>query len=269
LTLLLEINDIRVKEEQMKQWYVELFENYADKYESEPYIKGTKGETDFIEKEINRDKKIRILDIGCGTGRHAIELAKRGYKVTGIDFSGSMLARARENAARSAVKADFIKADARYFKLRSKYGLVIMICGGAFSLMETDEMDYMILKNAARSLKNKGKFIFTAPNGLFSLVHSVKDFINSNAAKGDSIRGNTLDLMTFRVRSVLKTADDRGKKMTLHCNERYYVPSEIAWLLRSLGFKKIGIFGCKLGKWSRKNKFSVNDFQMLVVAEKR
>ncbi len=49
---------------------------------------GTRGEVDFIEKEINFDKTKRILDIGCGTGRHAIELAKRGYNVTGIDLSG-------------------------------------------------------------------------------------------------------------------------------------------------------------------------------------
>jgi 2-polyprenyl-3-methyl-5-hydroxy-6-metoxy-1,4-benzoquinol methylase len=252
----------------VRQWYVELFRNYADRYENEPYTKGTKGEVDFIEKEIKYNKKTRILDLGCGTGRHSIELAKRGYKVAGVDLSSAMLARARKNAASAGVKIDFIRADARYFRPKNGYDLVIMVCGGAFPLMETDDMNYMILRNAARLLKKGGKFIFTTLNGLFPLVHSVKKFVNAGATKGESTHGGTFDLMTFRYRSVLKTMDDNGRKMSLRYNERYYVPSEIVWLLKSLGFKKIDIFGCKLGKWSRKDKLSVDNFEMLVVGEK-
>jgi hypothetical protein len=50
--------------------------------------------------------------------------------------------------------------------------------------------------------------------------------------------------------------------------ERYYVPSEIAWLLRSLGFKTIDIFGAKLGAYSRNDKLTTEDFEMLVIAER-
>lgn len=71
----------------MKQWYEELFENSAKSYDKEPFVKGTRGEVDFIEKELVSDKSATILDIGCGTGRHAIELAKRGYSVTAVDLS--------------------------------------------------------------------------------------------------------------------------------------------------------------------------------------
>ena len=74
-----------------KQWYELLFENYAQKYDMENYTHGTIGECDFIEKEIRFDKSLKILDVGCGTGRHAIELTKRGYQVTGIDLSESQL----------------------------------------------------------------------------------------------------------------------------------------------------------------------------------
>ena len=80
----------------MKQWYEELFENYARKYDNESFTQGTIGECDFIEKEMNYEKNTRILDIGCGTGRHSIELAKRGYKVVGIDLSECLLERAKE-----------------------------------------------------------------------------------------------------------------------------------------------------------------------------
>ncbi|MCK5171492.1 MAG: methyltransferase domain-containing protein, partial [Bacteroidales bacterium] len=73
----------------MKQWYEKLFDNYGLQYDKEVFTQGTLGECDFIEKEIEYKKQARILDIGCGTGRHAIELTKRAYKVTGIDLSES------------------------------------------------------------------------------------------------------------------------------------------------------------------------------------
>jgi predicted TPR repeat methyltransferase len=82
----------------MKKWYEELFEDYAETYDRQPFTSGTLAEVDFIEREIGDDGSARILDIGCGTGRHAIELARRGYDVTGVDLSASQLRRAREKA---------------------------------------------------------------------------------------------------------------------------------------------------------------------------
>lgn len=257
----------KIEGEEMKQWYEELFKNFAERYENEVFVKGTLGEVDFIEKEINFDRNKNILDLGCGTGRHSIELAKRGYNVIGLDLSESLLKKAKEKAETENLKIDFIKEDARYFKFENKLDLVIMICEGAFPLMETDEMNFAILRNAYNSLKENGKFIFTTLNGLFPLFHSVKDFLNAEN-KDDLTEGNTFDLMTFRDYSVLKTFDDNGKEKVLNCNERYYVPPEITWMLNSLGFKKIEIFGCKLGAFSRSEKLTTEDFEMLVISEK-
>ncbi|MBM3149748.1 MAG: class I SAM-dependent methyltransferase, partial [Chloroflexi bacterium] len=97
----------------MKQWYEELFENYGQQYDRESFAQGTVGECDLIEREIGFNKSIRILDIGCGTGRHSIELSRRGYNITGIDLSDSLLARAREKAEQQGLKIDFLKHDAR------------------------------------------------------------------------------------------------------------------------------------------------------------
>lgn len=252
----------------MKKWYEELYENFAENYDKEVFSQGTIGEVDFIEKEIAFDKSKTILDLGCGTGRHTIELTKRGYSVTGLDLSETQLGKAKEKADALNLNIKFIRDDARYYKLEEKFDLVIMICEGAFSLMETDEMNYRILKNAYDSLKDKGKFIFTTLSGLFPLFHSVKDFINSENTGDDEIKGCTFDFMTFRDSSVLKTLDDSGKELVLNCSERYYVPPEITWLLQSLGFVKSEIFGCKLGAFSRNDKLTTEDFEMLVVAEK-
>lgn len=251
----------------MKQWYEELFENYSRTYNNESYVQGTIGEVDFIEKEINYDKSKKILDIGCGTGRHSIELAKRGYGVTGIDLSENQLESAKEKAKKEGVSVSFIKKDARHFNFNGQFDLAIMICEGAFSLMETDEMNFMILQNAYNSLKPGGKFIFTTLNGLFPLFHSVKDFINKNANEGNSVE-NTFDLMTFRDHSTFEMTDDDGNKKTLICNERYYVPSEISWLLKSLKFVNVEILGCKLGAWAKTDKLTTEDYEMLVIAEK-
>ncbi|NPV50648.1 MAG: methyltransferase domain-containing protein [Candidatus Methanofastidiosum sp.] len=250
----------------MAKWYEELFENYAQTYETEVFTKGTIGEIDFIEKEIKKDKSKKILDIGCGTGRHSIELAKRGHNVTGIDLSECMLEMAKQKAKVAKVKVEFIKADARYLKFEKEFDLALILCEGGFSLMETDEMNYMILQSASRSLKDNGKLILTTLNGLFPLYHSVKDFINSNSVDGKS-QDNTFDLMTFRDKSIIEITDDDGNTKKIKANERYYVPSEMMWLLKSLGFKKVDIYGCKLGAFSRDDKLTTEDYEMLIIAE--
>jgi len=253
----------------MKQWYEELFENYGHNYDKENFTFGTIGECDFIEEEIQSDKRLKILDIGCGTGRHSLELAKRGYTVTGIDLSASLLKRANEKAIEQSLKIDFLKADSRKLNFSNEFDLVIMLCEGSFPLMETDEMNFQILKNASNALSKNGKLIFTTLNGLFPLFHSVKDFLTSHKNDGNaSYHNNSFDLMTFREYSTTIAEDDFGNKKELNCNERYYVPCEITWLLKTLDFKTIEIFGAKLGNFSRKDQLATEDFEMLVIAQK-
>jgi 2-polyprenyl-3-methyl-5-hydroxy-6-metoxy-1,4-benzoquinol methylase len=253
----------------MKAWYRKLFENYARTYDQECFVQGTVGECDFIEREIGANHSVRILDIGCGTGRHAIELARRGYSVVGIDLSESQLNRAREKAVEHGFPIDFRQTDARELPFHAEFGLAIMLCEGAFPLMETDEMNFRILQGAARSLKPGGKLIFTTLNGLFPLFHSVKDFLNAETGPGQAeTRSSTFDLMTFRDHNVTAITDDSGNHKELACDERYYVPSEITWLLKTAGFRKSEIFGAKLGAYSRADALTTEDFEMLVVAEK-
>ena len=255
----------------MKQWYEALFENYGDKYDAECFAQGTVGECDFIEEEIGFNKKLKILDIGCGTGRHSIELAKRGYLVTGIDLSDSLLSKAKEKAARLMLNIAFEKCDARNLTYSDEFDVAIMLCEGAFPLMETDEMNYSILENAEKALKNTGgKFIFTTLNGLFPLFHSVKEFLASQVDDGNATYDkNSFDLMTFRDHNVTTVTDDFGGRKQLQCNERYYVPSEIMWMLKCLGFLKIDIYGARQGAFSRTDTLQTSDYEMLVIAEKQ
>lgn len=133
--------------------------------------------------------------------------------------------------------------------------------------METDEMNFAILQNAYKSIKPDGKLIFTTLNGLFPLFHSVKDFMN-NTDGSERTKENSFDLMTFRDHSLFEFVDDAGVKKVLTCNERYYVPSEITWLLKSIGFVYVELFGAKIGAFSRSDKLTTEDFEMLVIAHK-
>jgi SAM-dependent methyltransferase len=253
----------------MKQWYEEFFANYARKYDQENFTTGTAGECDFIEKELGYDTSLKILDIGCGTGRHTIELTRRGYSVAGVDLSEAQLQRAKEKALEENLAIDFRKCDARKLPFENEFDAAIMLCEGGFPLMETDEMNFQILSSAARALRSGGKLIFTTLNGLFPLFNSMKEFHDSAALEGNAVyNANTFDLMTFRDRNETTFEDDDGNKKTLLCSERYYIPPEITWLVKSAGFSTVEIFGATLGAFSRGDVLKTDDFEMLVIAQK-
>lgn len=248
-----------------QQWYQTLFANYARQYDEEVYTTGTQGEADFLEQELEHDRTRTILDIGCGTGRHDIELAARGYQVTGVDLSEAQLARAREKAAAAGVSVDFRQGDARELDFADAFDLVMMICEGAFCLMETDEMNYRILEGACRAVKPGGKLLLTTLNALFPLARAARP---ADSGEGDPIGADGFDLTTLRSRFQFEFADDDGVAHTIDCNERFYAPSEMRWLLETLGMTDLGIYACELGHFSRDRAPGFEDFELLVIARK-
>jgi SAM-dependent methyltransferase len=250
----------------MKTWYEELFSNYAEAYDRESFTQGTQQEVDFIEAEIAGDRSVRILDLGCGTGRHAIELARRGYSVTGIDLSANQLARARAKALAAGVQPVFEQHDARMPHYVAAFDLVLMLCEGGFSLMETDAMNFAILENAVRALRPGGKFMFTCLNGLFPLARSVKDFVNATHGGVNTLE-TAFDLATLRMRSQVDFTDDAGVTRRLETDERHYLPSELTWYMHTLGMRNAAVYGGTVGDF-RKCPPTSEHFELLVLAEK-
>jgi 2-polyprenyl-3-methyl-5-hydroxy-6-metoxy-1,4-benzoquinol methylase len=234
------------------KWYEKLFENYGEKYEDEPFVQGTSGEVDFIEKEVDYNKDIDILDIGCGTGRHSIELAKRGYNVVGIDFSKSMIDQAKSKINNKNYNVNFKIKNALDLDYNEEFDLNLILCEGAFSLMDDDKKDYKILVNSYNSLRRNGKLILTVLNA-YKPIMEEKDNLN---------------LITLREDFELEVVDDDQNKKQIEGEQRYYLPSEIKWRLQNIGFNKVDIYGCELGNFSRKRKVNKTDMEFLVIARK-
>lgn len=140
----------------------EAFHSYGKYYDIIYADKDYEKECDFLEEIFRRYLKIMpktILDGGCGTGGHAIPLAKRGYEVTGIDLSEEMINIAKEKASKIGVNVDFNVMDLCELQLNKKFD--VCICMFAVIDYVTDNKDLSkALSNIREHLKNDSLFIF-------------------------------------------------------------------------------------------------------------
>ena len=152
-----------------KSTWERFFDAHAPIYDENVFTKNTIREVDFLLEELNLPPDGSVLDVGCGTGRHAIELAKRGYAVTGLDLSSEMLARAADKARQERVGVEWLQANATRFVLPKKYYGAICLCEGAFGLLGQGEdpidQPLSIVRNVSQSLKPGAKAVFTVLNG--------------------------------------------------------------------------------------------------------
>ena len=89
-----------------KSTWERFFDAHAPIYEANVFTKNTAREVNFLLEELEPPSGASILDVGCGTGRHSVELAKRGYAVTGLDLSAEMLAQAAQAANAAGVQVE-------------------------------------------------------------------------------------------------------------------------------------------------------------------
>lgn len=147
----------RVLAKTVRPWWESFFgPDYLKQYEHPPAR--TSAEADGVERILHLRKGDRILDLACGAGRHAIELAKRGYAVTGYDLSEDLLRRARAAAKAAGAKAVFVRGDMRDLKVRGSFDAVISMFS-SFGYFESPADDRKVLDGVARVLKPRGKFL--------------------------------------------------------------------------------------------------------------
>jgi SAM-dependent methyltransferase len=119
------------------------------------------GDVDFLEAVFRRfpPKPKKILDIGCGTGNHALPLARRGYRVTGIDQSREMLALARSKVAPLRTRPRFVHADMQSFELGQTFDAAVCMFG-AFGYLLPKRDVLRSLQTVRAHLESRGLYVF-------------------------------------------------------------------------------------------------------------
>lgn len=236
----------------------EFFDAHAPVYEENVFTRNTLAEADFLVEELSLQPEASILDVGCGTGRHAIELARRGYAVTGIDLSSGMLSRAEAAAAAAGVNVHWVRADATRFALPGAYDGAICLCEGAFGLLgradDPIEQPLSILRNISRSLKPLAKAVLTVLNG----AAMFRKFTNADVAEG-----------RFDPLALVESSEHPPREglPPVAVRERGFVPTELRLLVRLAGMSAVSLWGGTAGNWGRR-ALDLDEIEIMVVARK-
>lgn len=223
-------------------------EVYAGQYDGLYASKDYPDECDLIEKAIKRYAAIKpttLLDLGCGTGGHAIELGRRGYDVTGVDLSQSMvnLAADKSTGLLPSQRPLWICGDVREFKTGVQYDLAIMMFAVVGYL--TSNGDVLAgLRNVRRHLKPGALFICDFWYGPSVLAVRPTDRVRevtTSSGKVIRVANTSLDIRkhTADVSFKLWTLEHGqlvGETSEKHCL-RYFFPQEFALFLSCAGFQ--------------------------------
>jgi len=202
-----------------------------------------------------------VLDLCCGPGRHSVELARRGFKVTGVDRSPFLLAKAREHATKSGVSVEWVKQDMRDFIRLGSFDLACSLFT-SFGYFEDEQDDLRVLRNIHQSLKENGVLIMEML-GKERLAHVWKDTMCTELADGSLIfqRPQIRDDWT-RIRSEWTLVKD-GHSRTFTFEHTIYSGRELKDRLLSCGFKQVQLFGDPQG-----SSYGLDAQRLIAVARK-
>jgi SAM-dependent methyltransferase len=226
--------------------------NYAGQYDRLYAQKDYRQECDLIEQATQRFAPVRprtILDVGCGTGQHALDLAARGYELTGVDLSASMLERAREKSKTlaDAARPRWFQGDARDFEVGSKFDMSIMMFAVIGYL--TDNASVLAgLRNIRRHLHDGALFACDFWYGPSVLSDRPTDRVRVIPTEnGEVVRTTqtTLSITTHTADVHFRLWQQEGGRIVANTAEthrmRYFFPQEFALFLSNAGLEMLSI----------------------------
>jgi ubiquinone/menaquinone biosynthesis C-methylase UbiE len=131
--------------------FVEIYRDFLTPQRTENEIEG-------LREMVPIDPDAAVLDLACGWGRHSVALARSGLRVTGLDFSDTLLARARKRAQAAGVAPELVKGDMREIPWSERFDLVVSMYS-SLGYFLSDEDDLKVLRGVHRALKPGGVLV--------------------------------------------------------------------------------------------------------------
>ncbi len=253
------------KETQAPPWYVTAYgENYYQAYKDQYSPDETRAEVDGVVQRLELAPHARVLDLSCGFGRHSVELAKRGFQVTGLDLSPQLLGHAREAAAAAGVRVTWINADVRDIpQPDTPYDAVVSLFS-SFGLLGSDDEELMVAQAVARVLTPGGGMLIETVNREIMLRRWMP--VRWREQPDGTIVCDKLkfDAGTGILHSEETVALPDGQRTRSVDQLRLWSFSELALLLRVSGFEAITPFGDLSG-----GAYTWDSYRMVAVARRR
>jgi SAM-dependent methyltransferase len=220
-------------------------------------------EVDFIEDSLGIERGGALLDLACGTGRHAIELARRGYEVVGFDLSLAMLARAGDEAQDRDAKLNFVQGDMREMTFDEQFDGVYC-WNTSFGYFEEDK-NAAVIDRVHGALRTGGLFLLDVANRDFLVRQSpsLAWFEGDGCVCMDEM---AVDFITSRLKVKRTMMLDDGRSREIEYSMRVYSLHELGKMLHEHGFKVTEVSG----RIATPGVFFGNESpRTLILAEKR
>jgi SAM-dependent methyltransferase len=225
-------------------WYDGFFElEWLDEIALRLPDEGTAGQVDFVVEKLELEPGARVLDVACGHGRHSVELARRGFRVTGVDLSPRSIDLARETARKENLDVDFVLSDARELDFESEFDAAINLFTSAIGYFDDELENQRVVDRVARALRPGGSFLVDTIN-LLSLARGFRALHWEEYESGMvMVERREFDFRRGRNRASWTFIRPDGSRRELRHSLRVYAPHELIAMLEAAGLDVVGSWG--------------------------